>query len=72
MNYPKKVFLLRGNHESRMMTQYFTFRDEIQQKYDDEVYDAIIDSFESLPLAALVVSQSNDQSIDLKDLRKRL
>ena len=26
INYPKRVIMLRGNHESRQMTQYFTFR----------------------------------------------
>ena len=53
LNYPKEVNLLRGNHESRALTEHFTFRSEIMQKFgEDEVYDLFIDSFEALPLAA--------------------
>ena len=29
INFPKKFVLLRGNHESRNMTESFTFRDEV-------------------------------------------
>ena len=29
INYPKKFILLRGNHESRNMTESLTFRDEV-------------------------------------------
>ena len=29
INHPKKFILLRGNHESRNMTESFTFRNEI-------------------------------------------
>lgn len=29
LNFPKNVVLLRGNHESRNMTETFTFRDEV-------------------------------------------
>jgi serine/threonine-protein phosphatase 2B catalytic subunit len=28
INFPSKVIMLRGNHESRSMTEFFTFRDE--------------------------------------------
>jgi diadenosine tetraphosphatase ApaH/serine/threonine PP2A family protein phosphatase len=38
-----------------MMTSHFTFRDEVLYKYDDEVYDTLIESFEALPLACLLV-----------------
>ena len=47
--------MLRGNHESRAMTEHFTFRNEVLSKYKEEqVYDLFIESFESMPLAAIV------------------
>jgi hypothetical protein len=33
------VVLLRGNHESRNMTESFTFREEVLDRYDVEVYE---------------------------------
>jgi len=44
--------MLRGNHESRAMTEHFTFRTEILQKFEEDVYELFIDSFEALPIAA--------------------
>jgi serine/threonine-protein phosphatase 2B catalytic subunit len=35
------------------MTTNFTFRSEVMEKYDHEVYDAILDAFNSLPISAL-------------------
>ena len=37
--HPQNMFLLRGNHESRSMTEFFTFREEVLDKYDSEIYD---------------------------------
>jgi serine/threonine-protein phosphatase 2B catalytic subunit len=48
------MVLLRGNHECRNMTEHFTFREETLTKYDEEVYQLIMDSFDSMPLACLV------------------
>jgi serine/threonine-protein phosphatase 2B catalytic subunit len=53
LNFPKQVTMLRGNHESRAMTEHFTFRNEILQKFEDEeIYELFIECFEALPIAA--------------------
>jgi serine/threonine-protein phosphatase 2B catalytic subunit len=47
--------MLRGNHESRAMTEHFTFRQEILHKFDDEeIYELFIEVFDSLPISAEV------------------
>jgi len=51
---PKRVRMLRGNHECRQMTAFFNFRDECEHKYDVSIYNAFMDSFDSLPLAATI------------------
>jgi serine/threonine-protein phosphatase 2B catalytic subunit len=36
------------------MTESFNFRVEVEEKFDQEIYDLIMDSFDSLPIAALI------------------
>jgi serine/threonine-protein phosphatase 2B catalytic subunit len=57
LNTPRHVVLLRGNHESRNMTESFTFRNETIQRYDLELYDLFMEVFDSLPLAAVVANK---------------
>lgn len=33
IRFPEQVIMLRGNHESRAMTEHFTFRSEVLQKF---------------------------------------
>jgi len=54
VNYPKTICMLRGNHECRQMTTFFNFRSECLYKYDQEIYDIFMDSFDLMPLACIV------------------
>ncbi|KAJ7547212.1 hypothetical protein O6H91_08G075400 [Diphasiastrum complanatum] len=56
---PKRVFLLRGNHETRFCNIAYGFEEEVIVKYGDDasfLYEKILASFEALPLAAVVAS----------------
>ncbi|OMJ77764.1 hypothetical protein SteCoe_22554 [Stentor coeruleus] len=54
INYPSLINMLRGNHECRQMTSMFSFRTECIYKYDLEVYNAFMDSFDCLPMACIL------------------
>ncbi|CEL93926.1 unnamed protein product [Vitrella brassicaformis CCMP3155] len=54
LNFPNKIWLLRGNHECRQMTAFFNFRDECEYKYDLTVYYAFMESFDTLPISAII------------------
>uniref|UniRef100_A0A7S1WBN9 Serine/threonine-protein phosphatase n=1 Tax=Alexandrium catenella TaxID=2925 RepID=A0A7S1WBN9_ALECA len=54
IRHPKRVRMLRGNHECRQMTSFFNFREECEYKYDISIYNAFMDSFDNLPLAATI------------------
>ena len=54
INYPNSITMIRGNHESRQMTTMFSFRKECIYKQDLEVYEAIMASFDALPVGCII------------------
>lgn len=59
--HPKRVFLLRGNHESRSMTarEYLdcpSFLVECEKKIGVDAYDSFMTAFDALPLAAVLTT----------------
>jgi serine/threonine-protein phosphatase 2B catalytic subunit len=58
--YPKKIHMLRGNHESRGMTEHFSFRNEVLDKLGSvDIYDHFMECFDNLPIAAVVLGEKS-------------
>lgn len=57
---PHRVFLLRGNHESKYCTSVYGFENEVMTKYGEQgkhAYRKCLGCFEGLPLASIIAER---------------
>ena len=54
LRFPESIYLLRGNHESAMVTTIFGFREECSKRCGEGIWEAFVNLFNVLPLGAVI------------------
>jgi diadenosine tetraphosphatase ApaH/serine/threonine PP2A family protein phosphatase len=52
--YPKRIFILRGNHETDSICRIYGFFDECKRRFSVRLFKEFTDVFNCLPVAALI------------------
>ncbi|EYU18339.1 hypothetical protein MIMGU_mgv1a011573mg [Erythranthe guttata] len=72
IKYPENFFLLRGNHECASVNRIYGFYDECKRRFNVRIWKVFTDSFNCLPVAALIdekiLCMHGGLSPDLQDL----
>ncbi|XP_071814719.1 serine/threonine-protein phosphatase PP1-beta-like [Apostichopus japonicus] len=56
LKHPENFFMLRGNHECASINRIYGFYDECKRRYNIKLWKTFTDTFNSLPIAAVVES----------------
>ncbi|KAJ1946533.1 serine/threonine protein phosphatase Pzh1, partial [Kickxella alabastrina] len=57
IKFPDNFFLLRGNHECANVTRVYGFYDECKRRCNVKIWKAFMNTFNSLPVAAVVAGK---------------
>lgn len=53
LRFPKRVFMLRGNHETESIAMRYGFHVDVLRKHSEAVFSDYVEVFKALPLAAV-------------------
>jgi predicted phosphodiesterase len=53
LQYPERVFMLRGNHESESIAMRYGFHAAVLRKHSEAVFSDYVEVFKALPMAAI-------------------
>ncbi len=54
LRYPKKVFIIRGNHECSTVCGHFGFKEECKSKYGLAVFYKFLSCFQAMPICGII------------------
>eukprot|EP00752_Nemacystus_decipiens_P005807 g5253.t1 len=61
--FPRKVYLIRGNHETANQTTTCGFKEECFSKYGSEIYGKFLECFCALPVCAILSQDGQSESL---------
>ncbi|OHS92938.1 Ser/Thr protein phosphatase [Tritrichomonas foetus] len=70
--FPDKIYLIRGNHEFKDLTENYGFKFECLHRASQSFYDKVVESFSALPICALIKSKVHSSEIPEKNHNRNI